>query len=206
MQYIVRNIDIDARTIEIEWAGVARLNHGLPLDMSLVASEQGLRSYINSIAPYHLVDRPPVDEGVKVTLEALADEITDQELEAEPLDIGIDALLESKLLEIKLAAETEAGILVSSYPDFEKITWGDQEREALAYQEDPDVELVVLPLIAQARGLDLGDLVSRVLAKAAMYRQAAAQITGKRQALEDAAWDAFNAGDAEALSAISWAE
>jgi hypothetical protein len=118
--------------------------------------------------------------------------------------VDLDKLLNDKLSELKQSAQAEADNLTSSYPDFEKITWADQEREASAWLADNTVETPVLSAIAVARGLTLGELVPRVIDKAASFRTAASQIAGKRQALEDTLQSAYSANDVDAMVAIVW--
>ena len=121
---------------------------------------------------------------------------------APPIDLN--RLLNEKLKELKSAAQGEANELVSGYPDFEKITWTDQEREARDWTADNTTPTPVLSVIANARSLSITELASRVIEKADTFRATAAQIAGKRQALEDTAWEAFNNGDAAGIAAVVW--
>lgn len=83
-------------------------------------------------------------------------------------------------------ADAEAG----KYPDFEVVTWADQEAEALVYQAwdgtgaAPDTPL--LSGIATARGLSVTDLATRVIANATAWRSLAPVLIGERQAKIDA--------------------
>jgi hypothetical protein len=120
--------------------------------------------------------------------------------------VNLDSIRDEKLIELKRAAEAEANQLVSSYPDFAKITWPDQEREARAWTADDTVATPALSILADARGMTVADLAPRVIAKADAYRAEALRIEGKRQALEDDAWAAYEAGDVDALTAVAWTQ
>jgi hypothetical protein len=124
--------------------------------------------------------------------------------EADPVDM--QTLMQDKLFELKSAAEEEANTRVSSYPDFAKITWPDQEREARAWTADDTTATPVLTVLAEARGMSVADLAPRVIAKADAYRAEALRIEGKRQALEDQVSAAYDAGDADAIKAVVWVE
>lgn len=116
---------------------------------------------------------------------------------ADPVDL--EALRSTKLTEINRQSRIEAGALISAYPEFERLTWPDQEREARAWQSDNAAETPTLDAIAAARGLTLDDLVTRVIAKADAFRLAAGQLAGKRQALEDQIGAAATEAEIEAI-------
>ncbi len=82
--------------------------------------------------------------------------------------------------------------IAGHYPWFERDTWQDQEYEALTYQSwvnngssGTAPNTPTLTGISTARGITLPDLVARVIANAAAWRQEAPQLAGQRQAYSD---------------------
>lgn len=91
----------------------------------------------------------------------------------------------AKLSEINAAADRAIATLTATYPDREISTFDKQEAEARAYAADPTASTPLLSALAQARGLELAELVRRVLIKADAFAVASGSIIGQRQALED---------------------
>lgn len=56
---------------------------------------------------------------------------------------------------------------------------------ARAYAANPTASTPLLSALAQARGIELSELVQRVIAKADILAMASGSIIGQRQALED---------------------
>ena len=74
---------------------------------------------------------------------------------------------------------------ISSYPSTEVASFDKQEAEARAYLADPTAELVLLPVLAVARGISLDELVKKVLIKATMFAKYTGFMIGQRQKFED---------------------
>lgn len=74
---------------------------------------------------------------------------------------------------------------ISSYPSTEVASFDKQEAEAKAYIADPTTELVLLPVLAVARGISLDELVQKVLAKATIFAKYTGFMIGQRQKFED---------------------
>jgi len=91
----------------------------------------------------------------------------------------------AKLSEINKAADATIATLTATYPDREISTFDKQEAEARAYAADPTASTPLLSALAKARGLELAELVRRVLIKADAFAVASGSIIGQRQALED---------------------
>ncbi|KTG26221.1 hypothetical protein AWR38_17770 [Idiomarina sp. WRN-38] len=106
-----------------------------------------------------------------------------------------------KLREINDAYQTELNVILREYPSAETKTWDKQEAEARAWNADNTVPTPLLDAVANARGMDKGELVRRVLAKADAWIELSGQATGKRQRLED---EISNAATLDALDAIEW--
>jgi hypothetical protein len=81
--------------------------------------------------------------------------------------------------------EERANAIAGRYPWFERDTWQDQEREALAYQADPNAPTPLLTGIATQRGITVAELAQRVIANAAAWRAVAPELCGQRQAAAD---------------------
>lgn len=108
---------------------------------------------------------------------------------------------------VKINAQCEQAIktLTSTYPDGEVSTFDKQESEARAYLTDAAAPTPLLDALAQHRGMDKDELVSRVIEKADAFAAASGAIIGKRQKLEDAlnllTSDANTIND---IAAITW--
>lgn len=108
--------------------------------------------------------------------------------EEEPYEPPVPTLEEmkaAKLSEINAAADRAIATLTATYPDREISTFDKQESEARAYAADPTASTPLLSALAQARGIELSELVQRVIAKADILAMASGSIIGQRQALED---------------------
>lgn len=94
-----------------------------------------------------------------------------------------------KLQEINNAYENAILNLQKEHiPTSEMLTFETQERESKAYKESgfSDVSLCpTMQIIAQARGIELRALCEKALSKAELFRNASAQLIGKRQGLQD---------------------
>ena len=90
-----------------------------------------------------------------------------------------------KLAEINAVCQSTLEALTPTYPERELTTFDKQESEARAYLADPTASTPLLSALATARGIELADLVGRVIAKADAFASASGYIIGQRQALED---------------------
>lgn len=97
----------------------------------------------------------------------------------------LDEVKAAKLSEINAAADKAIASLTAAYPDREISTFDKQESEARAYAANPTASTPLLSALAQARGIELSELVQRVIAKADILAMASGSIIGQRQALED---------------------
>ncbi|TCS37497.1 hypothetical protein EDC30_104301 [Paucimonas lemoignei] len=75
--------------------------------------------------------------------------------------------------------------LTASYPDFEKLTWEDQRREAVAWQADSAAPTPYIDGLAVLRGIDRVEYLTRTLAKITSFASAAQRLVGLRQKYED---------------------
>ena len=119
---------------------------------------------------------------------AYAEEHPEMVTEEEPYVPPVPTLEEAKaakLAEINAAADRALSKLTATYPDREIATFDKQEAEARAYAADPTAATPLLSALSQARGMELPELVRRVIAKADAFAVASGSIIGQRQALED---------------------
>lgn len=120
------------------------------------------------------------------------------------LDPGkIDVIREQRLSKIRTEAQRRANAYITSYPEFETLTWEAQEREARGYLENNTIDTPTLTPIATARGLSVEELAGRVINKADTFRMAAATLMGIRQMLEDSIMSANTIDD---ILMIDWPE
>lgn len=148
---------------------------------------------------------------VAVTVKGEAEEIPACDLAAceflgeLELDAGIEAKLEAvkaaKRLEINEACNTAVAALAASYPEREIQSWPQQVKEAEALAADPQAPAPLLTAIADARGLPVAELASRVLGKMNAYAAASGSLIGRRQAAEDLI---DLAATAEDVASIVW--
>ena len=72
------------------------------------------------------------------------------------------------------------------YPQYERESWPIQLQEAQALAADPAAATPWIDACAAQRGLECSELAQRILSKDAAYRFISGQLTGARQAHEDA--------------------
>lgn len=119
-----------------------------------------------------------------------------------PLPVPKDPLINiynSRLTYLNNSSSSAIQDITSKYPDFERLSWVDQESEAKAWitwnvggQVGTEPTTPTLTPICTIRGITLEDLCSRVVTKASSYRAAVAEVIGKRQLLEDQLTDAYD--------------
>lgn len=102
-----------------------------------------------------------------------------------PVDPPLEEVKAAKLAEINAKCQRMLEFLTPTYPERELMTFDKQESEARAYLADATASTPLLSALAAARGIELADLVQRVIAKADAFAAASGTIIGRRQALED---------------------
>ena len=104
-------------------------------------------------------------------------------------DAGDEAKLEAvkaaKRAEINAACDIAVASLAASYPEREVQSWPQQVKEAEALTNNAEAATPLLAAIADARGLPVVELASRVLGKMNAYAAASGPLIGRRQAAED---------------------
>ena len=90
-----------------------------------------------------------------------------------------------KLAEINSACDAILNAATATYPETEVLTFDQQLIEAQAYMADDTAAVPLLSALASARGIELADLVQRVIAKSNAFTRLSGYIIGQRQALED---------------------
>lgn len=104
-----------------------------------------------------------------------------------------------KLAEINAVCQSTLEALTPTYPERELTTFDKQESEARACLADPAASTPLLSALAAGRGIELADLVQRVIAKADAFTIASGFIIGQRQALEDRLDAAQTVDDVQAV-------
>lgn len=135
--------------------------------------------------PYHVPNEGEYAEEwgkVRAYAEAHPECVTEEH----PYVPTFEEVKTAKLEEINAAADAAIATLTATYPDREIATFDKQEVEARAYAADPaTAQTPLLSALSQARGIELPELVRRVIAKADAFAVASGSIIGQRQALED---------------------
>ena len=103
-------------------------------------------------------------------------------VEPEPTLEEVKAL---KLAEINRQCDAALSAAVADYPASEIQTFSQQTAEAQAYKDDKAAKLPLLTQLATFRGIELDDLVARVLEKHEIFSLLSGLVIGQRQALED---------------------
>lgn len=100
--------------------------------------------------------------------------------------IPIEEIISDQLSQILEISQFEVDVLVlNEYPEFERQTWADQEKEAIGIINEGNFGAPILSEISAARNIELTVLAQKVIEKASRFRQIAAKAAGTRQALED---------------------
>lgn len=118
-------------------------------------------------------------------------------------NLTLEQIKQRKVDEIGYAMSSRIAAIKSGYPQDEVLSWPEQKSEAVAYQQDNSVTTPLLSSMAEARGITLNDLVSRVLANAAAWSTLSGKLIGKRQAYES---QIQAAQDIYSVSAITWVD
>lgn len=108
----------------------------------------------------------------------------------------------AKLIAIAQAAQQFIAQITQAdtVPEFERLTWPAQAREAELWDADKTADTPTLAAIAQQRGVDLDLLRQKALQKARAYQALVVTIAGQRQKKED---QINAAADLSALNAIT---
>lgn len=106
----------------------------------------------------------------------------------------------AKLAEINGTCDRVLNEAVKTYPDTEVLTFDQQTLEANAYLENPEADVPLLRSLAAGRGIELADLVNRVIAKHNAFSALSGSVIGQRQALEDRLETCRTVDEVKALS------
>jgi len=91
-----------------------------------------------------------------------------------------------KLREVNSRCDSILQSVVNTYPESEILTFDQQVTEAEKYlASGNDADCPLLSRLAKARGIELSDLVSRVMTKHTAFSNISGSIIGQRQAYED---------------------
>ena len=123
-------------------------------------------------------------DAVFAYAEAHPERVTEEQPYVPPVPT-LDEAKAAKLSEINAAADRAISKLTATYPNREISTFDKQESEARAYAADATASTPLLSALAQARGIELPELVQRVITKADILAAASGSIIGQRQVLED---------------------
>jgi len=129
---------------------------------------------------------------------------TYSETEPLPKELTIEGLKQLKVVEINAAFEKAMLPIIVGIPAIERESWKKQETEARAYQVSNSAPTPLIDALAESRGIDKAELVSRIIAKADLFATLSGQLIGKRQALEDTVNALPDTATAEDVAAITW--
>lgn len=100
-------------------------------------------------------------------------------------ELTLEEVKAAKLAEINGACDGILNDAASDYPTSEIQTFSQQTAEAQAYTLDKNALVPLLSALAQSRGIELDELVQRVLAKHEAFSVLSGVVIGQRQAFED---------------------
>ena len=112
-------------------------------------------------------------------------ELTQEEvaaLEAEQAARAIPNAIAKKRKEILTQYSASVAQLTAGYDSQEIASWPQQAEEAKARNANPNAETPLVAAIAQARGMDLSEMVTRILQKEAVFKPMFGTILGTKQA------------------------
>ena len=118
----------------------------------------------------------------------------------EPPKPTLEEAKATKLTEINSACDAILNAATATYPETEVLTFDQQLMEAQAYTADNTASVPLLTALATARGIELADLVQRVIAKSNAFTRLSGYVIGQRQALEDRLDACETVAEAEALT------
>lgn len=115
---------------------------------------------------------------------------------------GIENAKALKLAEINVEYERVMARVTATYPQSEMLTFDKQEQEARAYLADSAASVPLLSALSISRGLDMPELVRRVISKADAFAAVSGTIVGQMQALEDRLMLAETVADVDAIAVL----
>ena len=89
--------------------------------------------------------------------------------------------------------------LISSYPDFEKLTFETQKSEARAWSANNAASTPNVDILALNRGVDREVILSKINTKADQFERISMAIAGQRQKLQDLIDDARTVEELESI-------
>ncbi|MBD3611115.1 MAG: hypothetical protein HUJ13_01600 [Hydrogenovibrio crunogenus] len=116
---------------------------------------------------------------------------------------SLDDIAKRKSADIDGKAQAFIDSAIEPYPEFEKLTFERQEREARDYLANNAVATPTISAIATARSLTVDVIAQRVVDKADAFAALATHIAGQRQAYHDQLAAAVAAQDTAAIEAIN---
>lgn len=102
-----------------------------------------------------------------------------------PAPPSLEALKSAALAALNAQAQAIADAMTAGYPEFEKLTWEDQRREALAWHADNQAPTPYIDALAAMRGIPREDYLIRTVGKTTAFAAAAQRLVGQRQKYED---------------------
>lgn len=118
----------------------------------------------------------------------------------EPVLPSMGELLLAKLSEINAKYEAAIAYLKSPYPDMSLIFWDRQCQEAREYLADNTAPAMYIRELSAAKGLEVGELASRILAYEEDWAPIGGRLEGQRQLYEEAALEAETPEDIAAIT------
>jgi len=90
--------------------------------------------------------------------------------------------------------------ITNKYPEQEKLTWYQQEKEAQAYKADSNANVPLLTNIANRRGISIDELADKILAKSEAYTNIVGIAIGDKQNIEDMISNVTTLEDLDAIN------
>ena len=96
----------------------------------------------------------------------------------------------AKLAEINAGYSAVMGYIQTGYPTEEVLSWERQATQARELTQNPDAEAAFVRGLAATKNLSVEEMTARILANVASWEPVAAMLTGQRQVLEEATYQA----------------
>lgn len=114
--------------------------------------------------------------------------LTEEEEAAEDARILAGIVLKKELDKLKARTDGSETLqeLVAPYSEEERGTWGIQEAEAMEYQDNNNAPCVMIRRIAYHRGIEVSELVVKIMDNVELFKYVAGDILGVQQkAIDD---------------------
>jgi len=107
-----------------------------------------------------------------------------------------------KQFEINQKADASLSGITAAYPESERLSWNKQELEARSWLNDQAAKTPLLSGISRSRGIELENLIEKVIIKSDAFAVRSGLVFGCRQMLEEMVETASTVGDVNSIEIV----